>query len=111
LNHARDVRPDVLLEDLCFDAQQGAEKAIKAVFIRRGERFPFVHDLGELLDLLERNGLTVPKYVREADGLSRYAVGTRYPGLAPAVSTRQYRKAVRIATAVLKWTERQVTRP
>jgi hypothetical protein len=40
----------VLLEDLCFDAQQAAEKAIKAVFIRRGERFPFVHDLDDLLN-------------------------------------------------------------
>ena len=32
--------PDVDLEDLCFDAQQAAEKAVKAVFIHRGESFP-----------------------------------------------------------------------
>jgi HEPN domain-containing protein len=31
----------VYLEDLCFDAQQAAEKAIKAVFIAPGERFPY----------------------------------------------------------------------
>ena len=29
----------------CFDAQQAAEKAIKAVFIHRGESFPYIHNL------------------------------------------------------------------
>jgi HEPN domain-containing protein len=43
--------PDVYLEDLCFDAQQAAEKAIKAVLIHLGVRFPYVHDLSVLLDL------------------------------------------------------------
>ena len=42
--------PDVYLEDLCFDAQQAAEKAIKAVFIHRGVSFPYIHDLDELLE-------------------------------------------------------------
>lgn len=42
LQRARlDVRlDDVYLEDLCFDAQQAAEKAIKAVMIHRGIDFP-----------------------------------------------------------------------
>jgi HEPN domain-containing protein len=30
----------VYLEDLCFDAQQAAEKAIKALLIHLGVRFP-----------------------------------------------------------------------
>ena len=30
---ARESKPTVYLEDLCFDAQQAAEKAIKAVMI------------------------------------------------------------------------------
>ena len=32
--------PNVYLEDLCFDAQQAAEKAIKAVLLNLGVRFP-----------------------------------------------------------------------
>ncbi len=32
--------PDVYLEDLCFDVQQAAEKAIKAVFLKKGIAFP-----------------------------------------------------------------------
>ena len=39
--------PDVYLEDLCFDAQQAAEKAIKAVLLHRNVSFPYIHDLTE----------------------------------------------------------------
>jgi HEPN domain-containing protein len=56
LNRARSnlalAKSDVagaLLEDLCFEARQAAEKAINAVFVDRGERFPFLHDLDEML--------------------------------------------------------------
>ena len=42
---AKNRVPDAYLEDLCFDAQQAAEKAIKAVMIVRGIDFPYTHDL------------------------------------------------------------------
>src|SRR5580700_5145659 len=93
--------PDVDLADLCFDAQQAAEKAVKAVFIYRGETFPYSHDLNKLLVLLQRNGHKVPKYVHLAKGLTRFAYVTRYPSPAAPVTTRTYRRAVRIATAVV----------
>lgn len=102
--------PDADLEDLCFDAQQAAEKAVKGVFLHRGERFPFTHDLEKLLTLLEQNGLKIPKYLWEADELSPYATETRYPGRAAPVTRRQYRRAIRTAAAVLRWAERQVAR-
>lgn len=62
LERARRTIKGVYLEDLCFDAQQCAEKAIKAVFVHRGLAFPYVHDLAHLLGLLEGNGVKVPKY-------------------------------------------------
>jgi HEPN domain-containing protein len=77
LAHAESISPEVFLEDLCFDTQQAAEKAIKAVFVRRGETFPFIHDLNKLLQLLEQNGLRVPNYVKDAKELTRFAVLTR----------------------------------
>jgi HEPN domain-containing protein len=104
------IRDDVDFADLCFDAQQAAEKAIKAVFIHRGETFPYSHDLELLLDLLEGNGLKVPKYVHAAKELTRFAHVTRYPGLADPVTKRAYRRAVRIAAAVLRWAERRIER-
>ena len=47
LVRARGEKEGVYLEDLCFDAQQAAEKAIKAFLVHRGVRFPYVHDLRE----------------------------------------------------------------
>ena len=55
---ARSDGVGVLLEDLCFEAQQAAEKAIKAVFVHHGARFPSVHDLDELLNRLEGSSLS-----------------------------------------------------
>ena len=40
LVRAQAMLPGVYLEDLCFDAQQAAEKAIKAVLIARGAIIP-----------------------------------------------------------------------
>jgi len=108
LAHARAVLPEVFLEDLCFDAQQCAEKAVKAVFICRGEHFPYTHELKKLLGRLNKNGVKIPRYIEAAEGLTRYAVVTRYPDRVGPVSRRTYRRAVRIATAVLRWAERQI---
>ncbi len=110
LARARVLVPGGYLEDLCFDAQQAAEKAIKAVFIGRGEAFPYIHELEKLLERLKRNGVKIPKYVRQAEELSDYATVARYPGKMDPVTPRQYRRAVRIATAVLRWAERQIKR-
>jgi HEPN domain-containing protein len=108
LAHAALVVPEVYLEDLCFEAQHAAEKAVKGVFIHRHETFPYVHDLDKLLRLLERNGLRIPRYVKEAKELTRFASVTRYPVMAHPITHRKHRRAVRIATAVLRWAERQI---
>lgn len=94
--------PQVELADLCFEAQQCGEKAIKAVFLKHGQSFPFTHDLHKLLRLLEQNGLRVPQYVHESTELTQYAHVTRYPGMADPVTRREYRRAVRLAEAVLR---------
>ncbi|HUY34730.1 MAG TPA: HEPN domain-containing protein [Pirellulales bacterium] len=104
------VIPEVCLEDLCFDAQQAAEKAVKAVCIHCGVRFPYVHNFKELLEALEKSGVRIPKYVWDADALSPFGVELRYPGFARPVTKRQHRRAVRIAEAVLRWAERQIAK-
>ena len=100
--------PQVELADLCFEAQQCAEKGIKAILLKRGQSFPFTHDLHKLLRLLEQGGLRVPQYVKGSTELTQYAHVTRYPGMADPVTKREYRRAIRIAEAVLRWAERQV---
>lgn len=109
LQQARAEMEGVYLEDLCFDAQQAAEKAIKAVLIHHKVVFPYVHDLARLLTLVEQTGQAVPEQVKQAAKLSRYAVATRYPGVAEPVSQEDYRKAVSIAEIVVRWAEEVVT--
>jgi HEPN domain-containing protein len=92
-----------LYEDLCFHAQQAAEKAIKSVYRAEGYEFRYTHDLTELLDGLARNGVPVPKEVREAGDLTNFAWQARYPGPAEPVSEDEYRRAVALAEAVVEW--------
>lgn len=103
LARAKAEIPDAYLEDLCFDAQQAAEKAIKAVLLQKKVAFPYIHDLARLLTLLEESGAEVPEKVRQAESLTQYAVVTRYPGLTEPVSEAHYREAVANAEAVLGW--------
>ena len=105
LARAKSKLPGVYLEDLCFDAQQAAEKAVKAVMIRRNIEFPYVHDLARLLSLLEEAGDDIPGVVRKAEELTRYALVTRYPGIARPVSEQECAEAVEIAEMVVQWAE------
>jgi HEPN domain-containing protein len=100
--------PGGYFEDLCFLAQQAAELAIKAVFRHHGWPFARIHDLGVLLDGLKGQGLTIPPDVEEADQLNDYAVQTRYPGFALPVTEPEYKDALRVAEAVVAWTEAMI---
>jgi len=97
--------PDVYLEDLCFDAQQAAEKALKALLIYLRKPFPRVHDLALLLERLEAAGLTVPERIKQAAELTDYAVATRYPGAFEPVMRSEYEEAVKLAGEVVEWAE------
>lgn len=90
-------------EDLCFHAQQAAEKALKAVLLHRGIPFRFVHDLNELLSVLAAGGVSIPARLRESGTLNEFAVMTRYPGPYEAVTEDDYRRAVELAEAVVEW--------
>ena len=96
------------LEDPCFEAQQAAEKAIKAVLLHLGVRFPYTHDLADLLNLVKKAGKAVPKPVKDAGRLTRFALVTRYPGIAEPVTQQEYKRAVKIAERVVGWAERSI---
>ena len=108
LVRAKNRIPGAYLEDLCFDAQQAAEKAIKAVMIARETEFPYVHDLGSLLSLLEETGEPVPEAIRTTVSLTTYATTTRYPNVGEPVSEREYREAITLADAVVRWAEERL---
>jgi HEPN domain-containing protein len=98
--------PEVLFEDLCFDAQQAAEKAIKAVLVLGGRRVPRTHDLAELVSLVTATGVEVPRDVQEAKRLTPYAVAGRYPGVSEDATEEEYRQALAVAEKVVAWAER-----
>ncbi|WP_419165397.1 HEPN domain-containing protein [Candidatus Palauibacter sp.] len=100
--------PAVRLGDLCFNAQQAVEKALKGLLVSRKMQIPMTHDLSHLLTLLEDTGLQVPTHVFDALALSPYAVAARYPGTVirgPSVSVDDYESAIEIAARVVEWAE------
>jgi HEPN domain-containing protein len=105
---ARARSADVYLEDLCFEAQQAAEKAVKAVLIHRGVEVPRAHDLARLLSLAQEAGGDVPDEVREAAELTPYAVAGRYPGPLRPVTDEEYARALALAERVVRWVERAI---
>lgn len=92
-------------EDLCFHAQQAAEKALKSVYLHFAWAFRYVHDLEELMTGLRQQGLSVPADVEEAVVLTSYAFESRYPGFGEAVSEEEYRRALELAARVVQWAE------
>jgi HEPN domain-containing protein len=109
LIRARQPKPeDVLWEDLCFDTQQAAEKALKAVLVARRIPFRFVHDIAELLTLLENQGIILPEEIKASAGLTDYSVESRYPGPFEPITEEEFEKALQIAEAVVTWAELQI---
>jgi len=100
---------EVFLEDLCFDAQQAAEKSLKALLLFHKIPFRFVHDIAELLTVLEQNGISLPEHIRAAVELTDYAVEARYPGPMEPVTEDEYKEAVKIAEMVVSWVEGFIT--
>lgn len=98
---------DVLLESLCFHAQQAVEKSIKAVLVNAGIPFPKVHSIERLIDLLPD---MVPRTADliAASQLTGYATVFRYPGAVEPITEEQYQEAVRLAKAVVVWAESEI---
>ena len=93
LELARAKPAGVLLEMLCFHAQQAVEKSIKAVLLAQGIEFFKTHNLRILLERLAER-MEIPQSVWNAASLTEYAVSARYPGEWEAVTEEEYREAV-----------------
>ena len=96
----------IFLEDLCFEAQQAAEKALKVVCVFYKVEFPKTHSLITLAGLLEQAGVQLPPEVRDADPLTAYAVQARYPDWDEAVTDLEYQRALTVAGHVVIWAEK-----
>ena len=63
----------------CFDFQQASEKFLKAVLLRRGFEVPPIHNLRDLLLLLEPNLAATAQEVQAARLLNLAITRGRYP--------------------------------
>jgi HEPN domain-containing protein len=111
LIQSRSPQPGVYLEDLCFQAQQAAEKSLKALILSREVAFPYIHDIARLITILESHGEKAPPDVREAARLNDYAVEARYPGLSEPVPQAEYEEAVELAETTVRWAKSRLETP
>ncbi len=95
---------EVLYNELCFHAQQAAEKSIKAILLAEHVPFRRAHQIGYLLELLPHE-IPLPPDVIEAISLTSYAVTTRYPGDYEEITDEMYQEAVYLARYVVEWAE------
>ncbi len=99
------ITPDILYEDLCYDAQQATEKALKGLMAYlKFDIIPKTHSIGYLIKLIEDDdNIRIPGNLREASVLTDYAVTTRYPGDWEPVTQHEYNQAVLLAQEVYRW--------
>jgi HEPN domain-containing protein len=101
------VYPPALYEDLCFQAQQASEKALKGVLIYYQEEPEFTHNIEKILGALSKY-TKIPDDIRKAIKLTDYATFTRYPGTYDDLTKEDYEESIVLATACLNWAEQKI---
>jgi HEPN domain-containing protein len=84
-------------ENVGFQAQQAAERFIKAFLVRHQIEFPKTHDIALLRQLVARINPELSKKLATADALTPYGVEFPYPGDFPSLSRNEAEKAFRLA--------------
>jgi HEPN domain-containing protein len=98
----------IYYEDLCFQAQQAAEKGLKALLIFYGVEPEKTHNLNILLQELEKH-TQINDEVKSVLKLYNYAVQTRYPGEYIEIEKEEYEQSIVITENCLKWIEEKIT--
>lgn len=91
----------------CFNAQQAAEKAVKAIHYARGARAVIGHNVRALIESLDPRASELDRSLDEARELDLFYIATRYPnGLdtgtpGQAFSARQSERAIENAVRIV----------
>jgi HEPN domain-containing protein len=99
--------PHIYYEDLCFQLQQSAEKALKGLLIYYGVEPEFTHNISKLITNLEEH-IEIPNNVRKSIDLTNYAIQTRYPGEYTDITRKEYEESLEIAKECLDWVESKI---
>lgn len=92
---------------VCFLAQQAAEKTLKAALIAQEVEFPFTHDLDRLRNLLPEKW-SVKKAFPDLAEMTIWAVEARYPADMPEVLESDAKRALKIANEIIQLTEEDI---
>ena len=84
---------------ICFFAQQCAEKAIKAILVFEEVSFRKNHDLDRLRDLIPE-GWKVKAQFPDLAELTIWSVESRYPGNTPDITENEARGTLKLAESV-----------
>jgi len=102
----------VLLELLCYHAQQAAEKALKAALLHlTREEPPYTHSLRRLQQHLEQASAPrpLPLSKEAAARLTTYAILSRYPADVGEVDKAEWQQAIADARLAVRWAESVVS--
>jgi HEPN domain-containing protein len=94
----------IYYEDLCFQAQQSAEKGLKGLLIFYEVEPEKTHNLFILLQQLEKC-TEIDEEIKQVIKLNNFAVQTRYPGDYVKIEKDEYEQTIIIAEKCLKWIE------
>jgi len=100
----------ILRQQICFHAQQAAEKAFKAVLLYRKVDFPLTHDIEELMDIFDKAGILLPSDFQNAGILTPYAVETRYPGYWDQITAKEVKEAINLAENIVNWANKYIAK-
>jgi len=107
LDAARTILEQRLWWIACFQAQQAAEKAVKAFLYSSGERLVLGHSVAELVKDASEKDARFAALRMQAAALDRFYIPTRYPnGLPGGIPAESYseedgKQAIEMAEAVL----------
>jgi len=101
------IDEDILYEDLCFQAQQAVEKALKGLLIFYNVEPEKTHNLVTLIKELSKY-TEVPEEINETAILNDYAVQTRYPGEYTPINEDEYYNAIMITEKCVSWVDKKI---
>ena len=98
---------NIYYEDLCYQAQQSAEKGLKSLLIFYGVEPEKTHSLFILLQDLEKY-TELNDNIKDVLKLYNFAVQTKYPGDYFAIEKEEYEDSIIIAEKCLEWVEEKI---
>ena len=102
--------PDALDHLIVFHAQQAVEKALKAVLVEHEAEFPKTHDLEQIVEIIEDQGVASPAELNKVLEFTPFATQGRYPGFDEAITEEEIEESLAMAERVLEWAKQEVAK-